>query len=366
MPSCQCRDWRISSYSYTLKSVGYLTPCVLGFAFPFLFILGCCKKEWFYVEPRQHNPYHVVLKVLNFARKNKYPLRRSAFTYCDDERPSRIDFAKERYGGPFTTEQVENVKTFLRILLLLLAVGPVFVLEVPSLLYLLFGLHIGRSRLTLGIWFVESSGLKYIIGVILFPLYVWFIFSRRTIPKIFTRLLIGIFAYFLGVLSMLIIDIVGHVKSLGEGTVVCIFNVTNGNYNSLNMHWAVLIPSSVLLGLSSLIVVATTIEFISAQSPNSMKGLLIGVFYAIKGVFQALSSIIFLAFSIPSVWSSHLTTEHPPFTSCGFGYLLLMCVIALIGLILLSVVARRYKYRERDDRPYDQRFAVDVYSRYLE
>ena len=54
--------------------------------------------------------------------------------------------------------------------------------------------------------------------------------------------------------------------------------------------------------------------------------------------------------------------EHPPVTNCGFGYLSSICVVALIGLVLFSVVARNYKYRERDDRPYDQRFVVDFYS----
>ena len=38
----------------------------------------------------------------------------------------------------------------------------------------------------------------------------------------------------------------------------------------------------------------------------------------------------------------------------------------MIGLILLLVVARRYKYRERDDRPYDQRFAIAVIGRDIE
>ena len=37
----------------------------------------------------------------------------SAFTYCEDELPSRLDLGKHKYGGPFTTEQVEDVKTFL-------------------------------------------------------------------------------------------------------------------------------------------------------------------------------------------------------------------------------------------------------------
>ena len=54
-----------------------------------------------------------------------------------------MDFAKERFGGPFTTEQVENVKTFFRILLVLFAIGPVFTLEVPASYFVapLFGLH---------------------------------------------------------------------------------------------------------------------------------------------------------------------------------------------------------------------------------
>ena len=49
---------------------------------------------------------------------------RSAFTYCEDELPSRMDFGKSKYGGPFTTEQVEDVKIFLR-LIAIIAVGSV-------------------------------------------------------------------------------------------------------------------------------------------------------------------------------------------------------------------------------------------------
>ena len=67
-------------------------------------------------EPVMQNPYKLVYKVIKYAFKNKHPQRRSAFTYWEDELPSRIDFGKIKYGGPFTTEQVEDVKTFLRVL----------------------------------------------------------------------------------------------------------------------------------------------------------------------------------------------------------------------------------------------------------
>ena len=36
--------------------------------------------------------------------------------YQDRRRPFKIDYAKAIYGGPFSTEQVEDVKTFLRII----------------------------------------------------------------------------------------------------------------------------------------------------------------------------------------------------------------------------------------------------------
>ena len=55
--------------------------------------------------------------VMKYAVKNKHPRLRSAFTFCEDEKLSRIDFGKRKYGGPFTTERVEDVKTLFRIII---------------------------------------------------------------------------------------------------------------------------------------------------------------------------------------------------------------------------------------------------------
>ena len=76
----------------------------------------------------------IVYGILKFAKSQKHPLQCSAFTFSETYIPSRLDFAKERFGGPFTTERVENVKTFSwgQLLLILFALGPVFVLEVAT------------------------------------------------------------------------------------------------------------------------------------------------------------------------------------------------------------------------------------------
>ena len=69
----------------------------------------------------QENPLKQIYNVFSYAVRNKYPRRRSAATY--GEMPSRFDLAKSRYGGPYSTEYVEDVKTFCRICLLFLSLA---------------------------------------------------------------------------------------------------------------------------------------------------------------------------------------------------------------------------------------------------
>ena len=181
-------------------------PAAILFCFPFVLAFSCWKRHWFIAHPAQHNPYKTVIKVFNFARTHKWPLRRSAFTYCDDEKPTRIDFAKERYGGPFTTEQVEDVKALLRIIGLLLTLGPLLVMDILSsfLGFTIFGQHTGfledfthRCKR----WITLDIGtLKYITGVIFLPVYILshFLFLKQK-TNILTRLWIGLFLCFCGV-----------------------------------------------------------------------------------------------------------------------------------------------------------------------
>ena len=74
-------------------------------------------NHWFVKEPVGHNHFKLFFGVLRYAIKNKYPHQRSALTYWEDKPYSRIDLAKGKYGGPFTTEQVEDVKIVLRSLI---------------------------------------------------------------------------------------------------------------------------------------------------------------------------------------------------------------------------------------------------------
>ena len=108
----------IIDFAYTCTNqkyhiMGQLYVCI---CLTMVLILLFLSNNMLIKEPVTQNPFKLVYKVVKFAIKHKHPRCRSAFTYCEDELPSRLDLGKHKYGGPFTTEQVEDVKTFLRLL----------------------------------------------------------------------------------------------------------------------------------------------------------------------------------------------------------------------------------------------------------
>ena len=68
-----------------------------------------------------------------------------------------------------------------------------------------------------------------------------------------------------------------------------------------------------------------------------MKGLLIGTFFAIKGVFQLVAVVAIFAPFLQ--WN--LVADFP---SCGFVYYLINAIIALIGIVAYTCVAQQYQY----------------------
>ena len=141
---------------------------------------------------------------------------------------------------------------------------------------------------------MQTAGVFVLPTMIVLPVCSFGLVSLlwKKLLKLFTRIGVGILICLLGVLSFLITDIFGYTRNISNpyNHSQCVFQVTLSHNKSvtvysLHMHWGVLIPPSLLLGIGPLLVIATTLEFISAQSPQSMKGLLVGVFFATRGLF---------------------------------------------------------------------------------
>ncbi len=357
-------------FNNALQQIGYYTPGIPFILLSIFLVLNYFTRRWFVATNAQYNPYKIVVNILRYVRTHKHPTRHSALHWTNGERPSRFDFAKVCYGGPFTSSQVEDVKTFGRIVLMLLTIGPVFILNVPTSYYLfpIFSFHVdGRhtNNCSANWIFVDSGTMSYLVGLVCLPILMWVIYCvlKNKIPKILTRLEIGIVMSILGVLSMLLIELAGHYFSTSKESNQCIFieTYTNTKYYTLEFPWYILIVPNCLNVFSYNLVLATTFEFISAQTPQPMKGLVFGVLFAIKGGFNFLGAVFLVPFSLKIV-----TNLSSRYISCGFGYFFVTLIVSLIGLILFVCASKRYKYRVRDEEPFPQCVVEEIYERRLQ
>ena len=345
-------SWTTCRYEKSVIRFLVSLPLLLVLMLLVLIVVGWWKHKWFHTEPAQHNPYRTVIQVISFTLKRKYPIQCSSFTSSSEEQHSKLDHAKKKYGGPFTTEQVEDVKAFFKIIKILISLGPVFVLVVPAgLFYAKFVQHVTRPDVFNDScnwkWIIlDTGGLKFLAATLFFPIYIWLLYSmlRSRIPRIFTRLKIWIIILVICVCSITAIDLIGHLLYHHRKHVGAVCMLTTQESVTLNLSWVVVLLPATLQALAPAMIVTTILEFITAQSPYSMRGLLVGLFFAIMGFFQLLGSLILLPFYLPHFWS---TEGNTPVVNCGFGYLITLCSIGIGGFLLFLLASRRYQYRER-------------------
>ena len=327
-----------------------------------LYVGYCKRRTWFLEDTGSRNPYILVYKVIEFTRKHKNPVRHSAFTYCEDELPSRLDFGKEKYGGPFTMEQIENVRVFLHILQVLLSLGPVFAVK-RSTSYLLprFSAHVSEYFYPCEVSVVVKDVLPLLLTVSLAILYSVLVrpFIYRWIPSILKRMWFGVLFLVMPILFFFILDIVDHtnISHSSECFLTAQYGVfSNFESTSLGINSLYFFIPNFSYSCGYLIFHIAVFEFICSQSPHSMKGLLIGVFFAIRGIFQFLGALLFmfpfLGWKLPS-----------PFPSHGFVYYLINIIVALIGIVSYTWAAKRYQYRQRDEPDNIYRYAEEYYDK---
>ena len=190
--------------------------------------------------------------------------------------------------------------------------------------------------------------------VILIPFYLCVLrpFIHRYIPGMLTRIELGMIIRVLSLLSAFIIDTINSNNTTYDCFITHPYH--HSGFLSISMWCVILIYVS--NAISDMLFYIAAYEFICAQSPHAMKGLLIGTFLAIKGVFQLIGAT---AIMIPFILWDYETF----FPSCGFVYYLVNILIILIGLFAYSCVSRRYQYRQRDEPDNIYRYAEEYYDR---
>ena len=308
-------------------------------------IISCCVFLHLqtFMRLSTRNPLTLIGHVLNYARKTKYPRHRSALTYWLDDYPPRIDLGKTKYGGPFTEEEVENVKTFFRLIPVLLFALLVFIPFEP-----LGRFHHTTNHTTqsIGECLITSSYFcHYVIAVIFVPIKL-IVFSRfRYKMKCFSSLFrfIG-FGILLSILGKTVLPIFDYLARSSSNETECIFsdstNITSSQtkYYFLVGYRILLIPKA-LSGLGATFIIPGSFELLVAQAPIEMRGIIVGLFYAANGLYEQIGSLLILPFkAFPSLRPS-----------CEFYFFILNLVVMLVSLVGVVIVGKWYKLRQRDD-----------------
>ena len=366
---------------------------ILGWVFIFpsfiqaaLIIIGLFiiikSKSHVYIDSTRINPLENIFKVLHFAWKHKYPINHSAFTYWENDIPSRIDLSKQKYGGPFTNEQVEDIKILFQLLLLILS---------------LFGFQSAGDGYSLSQYILQNVGcpalwtmrllvlnpehvtvLVILIGI---PLYEFLIkkYLLRYIPTLLNKVKIGLYicliremiypfisslVYFTendpscfenrlhafisdnSSYSIITTCLLGRGKSYINGT--CI-TACPGEIAHHNLFVLLILPQ-LLHGLVYLLVFMTVLEFICAQAPHTMKGLLIGIWYASFSIKYFTVGVLDVYMVEETTWSIYHGVK-------GFSIFL--------SIIFFSLVCKFYRYRERDEIVNEQAIIEEQYEREL-
>ena len=313
------------------------------------------------MEPHTSNPFKLVATVLRYAWKNKQPQLRSAFTYQDHTKPSRIEFAKERFGGPFINEQVEDVRTFLKIVIALIPLGGILVLSTfLADTVTLFSQHVNSHNIPCYGYQSMSIYLSYfvVVGVVLLYEFLIYSFMHNYIPTALIQFGVGIILHILSCVALFTIDFVGQEEETAGTNYTCLYDEASPmNTLHISPFW-IMLPK-ILIGLGTFFKLTSVYEFVFSQSPYNMKGLLMGAVYAINGLFLVLSLTMQVPFYLGYV--DHMTTV----PSCGSVYLLVWLVLSIVWFIVYVLVARGYHRRERGETKRQQDYPEEYYSKYL-
>ena len=305
--------------SYVLSGVAVSIVIITNFFF----------KHWLDTTSHIVNPVKLIVTVLNYARKNKYPRNRSALTYWEENYPSRLDLGKDKYGGPYTEEQVKNVKVVMRLVpLFICIVGLICAEEIRWISY-----YKSDEKLSFFECIVFKNASHTLVASLLILFYQLIIYPcfHNYIPSMLKRIGVGlIFSLFTTIYS------------------VMRFACKDDFFFGATSFKAVIL-SQVLYGIAYALIMPTSLEFTIAQSPHEMRGLMVGLWYAAFGIGYTII-----------INSKYL------FAHQSLRYFITMSVLVLIILIVFLILAKRYKLRVRENEVNVHLIAEEHYERYID
>ncbi len=128
-------------------------------------------------------------------------------------------------------------------------------------------------------------------------------------------------------------------------------------FSEVISEWIVRLLYHVIFGIINKILCTAMLEFVCAQSPYSMRGLVISFGMIVALVFSSVGHVFGYV-----LYTYYCQDQN---TWCSIVPFSVMTVISLLALALFVPIAYWYKMRVRDDNFDHQRIVEEVYDRYL-
>ena len=321
--------------------------CITQDGHVFKSIIGCtllsvamCSKflfsHWLIDHRQNHHPLKTVYRVLKFAKQHKYPVNRSAFTYWEEEIPSRIDLGKSKYGGPFTTEEVEDVKTFFRILLIL------------TLIYV-FAIIVAFPIVAVRPTYEKSCHTKLIFSIrgffaaAVFLTYEYVVYPCIKFCYKLSMLKKAGLCMFFGVVITVTLFVYAVLTEAGVVDLDSILIKANHSIEIVG-NWL----SHVIV----FVLFSTILQFVYSQAPEHMKGFLLLWTWSLVGIATATS------------YKKNIECSQHKY--CRVSVTSVALPLSLLVFAVYCCVARRYKRRERDEPCNERAIIEEIYGRRVE
>ena len=254
--------------------------------------------------------------------------------------------------GPFTEEEVEDVKTVFRLApLLVAAIGAILNLTIFDQL----SIHtIPSSKQTFECVHNLKITMYYATSFILIPIYRFIVHPLvgKYAPSMLKLMVTGLFLCFVVSIIELNAMSIGHFYSNASH---CIFNdLTAIDTIPIPLYWVLIIYF--VNGVGIVLAMCSLFEFVVAQAPNRMRGIMMGLMITAIGI----GTLVDYTFS--KIFKMFQTAS----PSCVFYYYLVLSLLLLLILIVFVILAKRYKLREREKHINIQAIVEEHYERYLD
>ena len=362
--SCICGDWSYTVINGKLQCyltsnsesahiyLSYYTP-VNGVIIAFVLSSFTLMKHKLVDNSPTSNTVSHIYQVVKYAIKHRRPVQRSAMTYWEEEIPRGVDLGKRKYGGPFTSEKVEDVKTFFRLSFLYFIVFIYFISVNISTFSMYFVdkkivgnnhslafVEISDNLCTRSAMYklLENDYLWILIGIMFYEIIMKPLLGYK-ISDMRRRLKLGFFLRFL----------------IFSVTAVIVGIIRYSKASHVNSFW-IIVGLSVPLGITNAIVFVTGLEFFLAQTPYAMRNFFINVGYCVVFFVKILSELIFFLYNF------ECKSKY-----CPIIYCLVSLSLNFVAMLLFWKAITRYRMRSRgQEDEHQQRWIEEVYDRYLE